>query len=68
VFADPPYGHGYAEKALASARDGGWLAPEALVVVEEAADAKFAAPEGFEETERRSYDDTELIILRFRRR
>jgi 16S rRNA (guanine966-N2)-methyltransferase len=68
VFADPPYGHGYAEKALASARDGGWLVPEALVVVEETVDAKFAAPEGFEETERRAYDDTELIILRVRRR
>src|SRR5262244_2821864 len=48
VFLDPPYGKGLAEKALASARDGGWLAPGALVVVEEAADAGFAAPEGFE--------------------
>jgi 16S rRNA (guanine966-N2)-methyltransferase len=37
VFLDPPYGRGLAEKALASARDGGWLAPGALVVVEEAA-------------------------------
>src|SRR5262245_54723789 len=26
VFLDPPYGKGLAEKALASARDGGWLA------------------------------------------
>ena len=30
----------------------------ALVVVEEAADAGFKAPEGFEELERRKYDDT----------
>src|SRR6187431_2153594 len=36
VFADPPYGKGLAEQALASAREGGWLLPEALVVVEEA--------------------------------
>ena len=64
VFADPPYGRGLAEQALAAARDGGWLAPDALVVVEEAADANFAAPEGFEESERRVYDDTELIFLR----
>jgi 16S rRNA (guanine966-N2)-methyltransferase len=64
VFADPPYGHGDAEKALAAARDGGWLAPEALVVVEEAVAAKFAAPEGFAEIERRDYDDTEVIFLR----
>src|SRR5215471_14329804 len=51
VFADPPYGRGLAEKALAAARDGGWLAPDALFVVEEAVEAKFAAPEGFGEME-----------------
>ena len=64
AFLDPPYGRGLAERALASARDGGWLAPDALVVVEEAADAGFTPPESFEELERRSYDDTELIFLR----
>ena len=35
VFLDPPYGKGFAEKALSSAHNGGWLRPEALVVVEE---------------------------------
>ena len=64
VFLDPPYGKGLAEKALASARAGGWLKPQALIVVEEAADAGFAAPEGFEELERRRYDDTEFVFLR----
>jgi 16S rRNA (guanine966-N2)-methyltransferase len=64
VFLDPPYGKGLAEKALASARDGGWLKPQALIVVEEATDAGFAAPEGFEELERRAYDDTEFVFLR----
>src|SRR5438477_1879025 len=39
VFLDPPYGKGHAEKALASAREGGWLALDTLIVVEEAADA-----------------------------
>jgi 16S rRNA (guanine966-N2)-methyltransferase len=63
VFLDPPYGAGLAEKALAAARAGGWLLPDALVVVEEAA-ARFAAPEGFSELERRRYDDTELVFLR----
>ncbi|HML15176.1 MAG TPA: 16S rRNA (guanine(966)-N(2))-methyltransferase RsmD [Xanthobacteraceae bacterium] len=66
VFADPPYGHGHAEQALAAARDGGWLKPGALAIVEEAVEAKFNPPEGFEETERRAYDDTELIFLRYR--
>jgi 16S rRNA (guanine966-N2)-methyltransferase len=64
VFLDPPYGKGLAEKALASAREGCWLKPDALLVVEEAADAAFTAPEEFDELERRAYDDTELIFLR----
>src|SRR6202795_2982312 len=66
AFLDPPYGQGLAEKALSSARAGGWLTGDALVVVEEAAKAGFAAPEGFEELERRNYDDTVLIVLRHR--
>ena len=63
VFLDPPYRHGLAERALASLRDGGWLTPDALVVVEEAADAGFEVPEGFAEIDRRRYDDTEFIFL-----
>src|SRR5712675_2722777 len=46
VFLDPPYGKGLAEKALVSAREGGWLTDDALIVVEEAADAGFKAPDG----------------------
>ena len=64
AFADPPYGGGLAEKALASALYGGWLAQDALIVVEEAADAAFTAPDGLEEIERRRYDDSELIVMR----
>ncbi len=63
VFLDPPYGKGLAEKALASLRDGGWLKPNALLVVEEAKAAAFAAPEGYDELERRAYDDTEFVFL-----
>jgi 16S rRNA (guanine966-N2)-methyltransferase len=64
VFLDPPYRKGFAQPALAALRDGGWLVPEALVVVEEAADAELAAPAGYEELERRSYDDTMIVVLR----
>jgi 16S rRNA (guanine966-N2)-methyltransferase len=64
AFLDPPYREGLAEQALASMRAGGWLVPDALVVVEEASDAGFAAPDGFEELERRGYDDTVIIVLR----
>src|SRR6516225_7318658 len=64
VFLDPPYAKGLAEKALVSLRDGGWLTPGALLVVEEAKAAAFKAPAGFEELERRAYDDTEFVFLR----
>ena len=64
AFLDPPYGKGLGEQALAALRDGGWLTPEALLVVEEATSAKFASPPGFEELERRAYDDSEFVILR----
>lgn len=66
AFLDPPYGRGLAEEALASARAGGWLTPGALAVVEEAAKPGFNVPEGFDELERRSYDDSALIVLRHR--
>ena len=66
VFVDPPYGQGLADAALVSARDGGWLVPEALIVVEETSKAAFAPPQGFSELERRAYDDTEFVLCRFR--
>jgi 16S rRNA (guanine966-N2)-methyltransferase len=64
VFLDPPYRMKLAEKAVASLRDGGWLTPAALLVVEEAKSAEFVSPDGFEELERRAYDDTEFTFLR----
>jgi 16S rRNA (guanine966-N2)-methyltransferase len=68
AFLDPPYRKGLAEVALTSMAAGGWLADGALVVVEEAADAGFAAPEGFVEIERRTYDDTVVVFLNPRSR
>jgi len=64
MFLDPPYGKGMAERALSAAQAGGWLKPQALIVVEEATGAAFKAPEGFTELERRQYDDTEIVFLR----
>src|SRR6185503_18780681 len=64
AFLDPPYLHGLAERALISAKTGGWLAPQALAVVEEAAGAPFVTPDDFTELERRTAGDTMLIFLR----
>jgi 16S rRNA (guanine966-N2)-methyltransferase len=64
VFLDPPYGKNLAEQALASAHAGGWLTPNALIVVEEAKKSAFTTPQGFAEVERRAYDDTEFVFLK----
>ena len=61
VFLDPPYGKGLGEKALSSAREGGWIAPGALVVWEE--NAPQAAPEGFAPLDQRRYGDSWITIL-----
>ncbi len=64
VFCDPPYGRGLAPRALSSALAGGFIAPDATIVVEEAAGAELAFPEGFEEAERRVYGDTVVAFGR----
>jgi 16S rRNA (guanine966-N2)-methyltransferase len=64
IFLDPPYGQELAAPALISARDGGWFAPGALIVVEEAAKSGFKPPAGCSELERRVYDDTEFVFCR----
>jgi 16S rRNA (guanine966-N2)-methyltransferase len=64
VFCDPPYGYGLAPRALASALEGGFIAEDAVIVVEEAKSAEFAFPAGFEESERRAYGDTIVIFGR----
>ena len=48
---------------LVHAEGQGVTVVDALVVVEEATDAVFALPDGFEEIERRTYDDTAVIFL-----
>lgn len=63
VFADPPYGKGLAAKALASLVDGGWLAPTAVVVVEESRAAAFSLPKELQIVTERDYADTKVSIL-----
>ena len=65
VFLDPPYGKGFGPRALEGLRDGGWLVQDALIVVEESKAAQFVSPDGFIELERRAYDDTEFVFLKF---
>lgn len=66
AFLDPPYGRGLAEPALEALAAGGWLAPGALVVVEESAEAALALPADFDMLERREAGDTQIVIARFK--
>lgn len=65
AFCDPPYAQDLAGRALSSCAAGGWLAPGALVVVEEKAAAAFALPDGFSDLDRRRYAETEIIFGRY---
>jgi 16S rRNA (guanine966-N2)-methyltransferase len=64
AFLDPPYGQGLAEPALASLVAGGWLEPDALLVVEEDAKADIVAPAGLVRVDERVYGDTKIAILK----
>lgn len=66
VFLDPPYGTDLGERALISAAEGGWLAPGALIVLEESTQKEAPEPAGFERREERNYGDTRILILRAR--
>ncbi len=63
AFLDPPYGQGLAGPALAALLAGGWLEPDALCVVEEAAKAEIEAPAGLALVDQRIYGDTRIVIF-----
>ncbi|MEO0543653.1 MAG: 16S rRNA (guanine(966)-N(2))-methyltransferase RsmD [Pseudomonadota bacterium] len=64
VFMDPPYGRGLGEKALETLADGGWLKPEAVIVLEESASAGFLLPTSYILEDERRTGDTITRILR----
>jgi 16S rRNA (guanine966-N2)-methyltransferase len=65
VFADPPYGQGFGEKALLAAHAGGWLSPDALVILEERADVTLAVDPAFRPRESRIFGDTRMEFFRY---
>lgn len=66
VMADPPYGKGLGEAALAEAAAGGWLEADTIVVLEERADVTVTWPPGFEPLQDRRYGDTAVHFARWR--
>lgn len=64
AFLDPPYNKGLVAPTLTALRDGAWLSRDALVVIEEAAQAEVSLPEGFVLIEARCYGDTQVVFAR----
>jgi 16S rRNA (guanine966-N2)-methyltransferase len=65
AFLDPPYGKGLGEKGLVALRDGGWLVPGAIVVLEERESVDVKLPDGFTELDRRTWGDTQVVFGQF---
>ena len=67
ALLDPPYAGDMTAVALPALAAAGWLAPDALCVVESAANAPgLSAPDGFEMLDSRSYGRSRIAFLRFR--
>ena len=64
ALLDPPYGQGLAAPALAALAKAGWLAGDALSVVELMAKEPFEPPPGFSVLEERKYGKARLVFLR----
>jgi 16S rRNA (guanine966-N2)-methyltransferase len=62
VFLDPPYRKNLIAPALKCLREGGWLAPRALLVAETSKDEKFDTT-GYETLDTRDYGETEITFL-----
>ncbi|WP_131113997.1 16S rRNA (guanine(966)-N(2))-methyltransferase RsmD [Lichenihabitans psoromatis] len=65
AFLDPPYAKGLGGLALTALDEGGWLAPGAVCVLEEADDAVPDLPLRFTQLERRTQGDSEIRFLRY---
>ena len=63
VFLDPPYRKNLVAPALAALVAGGWLAANALVITETAADEPVLVGEAFRLADRRQYGDTSVSFL-----
>lgn len=64
LLMDPPYRSDLAAPALKALRARGWIARDAVSVVEMAADEALKPPRGFALADERRYGDTVLLFLR----
>jgi 16S rRNA (guanine966-N2)-methyltransferase len=64
VFLDPPYGKDLGPQALTALGRAGWLAPDALAILEIGAAEPGVAPEGYALLDQRRYGAARLLFLR----
>lgn len=65
LLLDPPYHSGLSQRALPALQSQGWIAKDALIVVELAADEDFVAPlDGFAISDERRYGAAKFIFLK----
>ena len=64
ILMDPPYGQKLAEPALVALARQGWIAEDALIVVEQDAKDAFETPAGFNALEERRYGRARLLFLK----
>ena len=67
LFADPPYGQGLGEKALAAAASGGWLVDGALAILEERANVEPDVDPSFAPLAMREFGDTKMHFYRYKK-
>lgn len=64
AFLDPPYGRGFADRALDALAGGNWLTEGACVVIEERRGTPIVASPAFTILDTRDYGDTSVTFLR----
>ena len=65
AFLDPPYGAGLAERSLDALAAGGWLAADAIAVVERGVADPVVVPAAFEPLDERVWGAARVSFLRY---
>jgi 16S rRNA (guanine966-N2)-methyltransferase len=63
IFVDPPYTRGLGTQTLLSLSQGGWVASQGVIVVEESEHATVTIPKCLRTIDERSYGDTKILFL-----
>ena len=64
AFLDPPYERDLAAPALAMLISGGWIAKDAIAIVEQSAREAPVSADGYRELDRRKYGGTQIGLYK----